>query len=179
LVRAGRRKTEGVAGERWRPVVRCATERRTEAGGPSEEEKTMFSARLTSSETSVVWKCEGPLDSYSGESAQRSLEEIPPSKSLILDLTGCYFLDGHGVALLLQAIERADPGEVVIRVTDFRVLQALRVSGVDRRARIEVVPGSEGASKISRLRSSRRGLSYRTGRRYSFGRIQTLQSEVS
>lgn len=129
----------------------------------------MFSSRVKSHGEAVIWECSGALDGYSAADARSSLDNIPAASLLVIDLTDCFFVDGGGLRILEQAVERSGASDVVIKVADPSVLQSLRISGLGERCRLQLAREDAEAARIRRIRSSRR---QRLRSRYS-GFIQT------
>lgn len=79
----------------------------------------------------------GELDMSAAPQLESRLEEAlsGPGTSLVLDLTGCEFIDSTGIALIVRTWQRlqesGEGGRLVLCCVDDQVRRMLRLTGVE------------------------------------------------
>lgn len=81
----------------------------------------------------------GELDMNTAPELERELEEVGSEDALVmLDLSGCEFIDSTGIALIVRAWQRIDregggdgKGRLVVRCVNHQVRRLLKITGVE------------------------------------------------
>lgn len=77
----------------------------------------------------VVVHVEGELDMASADSFEDAVSPVASSPHVVLDLSGCTFLDSAGMRLIAATVRQAPRVSVV--ATDPGVLRVLEIAAVD------------------------------------------------
>ena len=93
----------------------------------------------------VIVSVHGELDLATAPQLDEALRARPPGTRLVIDLSGCTFLDSSGVRVLaLQATEVANQGSrLELVVVDTGIARVLEITGID--TLIDVHPSLEAA----------------------------------
>lgn len=126
----------------------------------------MFASRIETSNDTTVWFCIGALDSYSASRAREDIDSLGRCGKLIVDLTDCVFVDCGGLRIVEEAAAACGAARVVVRTSDHRIWELLRIAGLDRVFEVESVEPAESETRIRRIRTA--GL----GRRASYRRAE-------
>lgn len=123
----------------------------------------MFGSKVDIQQDTIVWSCRGALDSYSASLARADAVSLPPCKTLVVDLTGCVFVDTGGLKIIQEAAGTCGASTVRVRTCDHRIWELLRIAGLDRVFDVEIVEPQDSQSRIRRVRTGRaaRTRSYR------------------
>ena len=108
---------------------------------PDEFEVAVETAR----EDALVIRLSGDLDLASSPRFEDALAAAPPATHVVIDLTGCTFLDSSGVRALIRAVRGApeDGRRVDVVAASAAVLRVLEITGVNRM--VSVHPSLEEA----------------------------------
>jgi anti-sigma B factor antagonist len=88
----------------------------------------------TAGEGVLVVRVSGDLDLATSPRFADALAAAPAARQVVIDLTGCTFLDSSGVRTLVQAV-REIPGDerrVGVVAASPAILRVLEITGVDR-----------------------------------------------
>jgi anti-sigma B factor antagonist len=82
----------------------------------------------------VVLKLVGELDLAVASELKATLEQTPPDQAVVVDLTGCEFIDSTGIAVLMQAMHRQQDGggRLALCSPIDQVKRVLEVTGLTR-----------------------------------------------
>jgi len=85
-------------------------------------------------EGALVVRVSGDLDLATSPGLSEALEAAPTARHVVIDLTGCTFLDSSGVRALAQAVRTIAEGERRVDVVAGSpgVRRVLEITGVDR-----------------------------------------------
>jgi anti-anti-sigma factor len=119
----------------------------------------VFASRIDKNHDTTVWHCCGALDSYSASRARQDLSSLGSCDRLVVDLTECVFIDCGGLRIVEEAAASCGATEVIIRTSDPRIWDLLRIAGLDRVFVVEAVEPSEGETRIRRIRTAASGRS--------------------
>jgi anti-anti-sigma factor len=98
---------------------------------------TPFNVHSTEEAGRVVVLVEGELDMNTAPLLERELETATatPDAVVLLDLSGCEFIDSTGIALIVRAWQRLDSGEdgraLVICSHNDQVRRVLEITGLE------------------------------------------------
>jgi len=89
-------------------------------------------------QTSVV-AVEGELDLNSAEKLRQALSEDRPGHRIVVDLTGATFLDSTALGIISAAAKHLDAsrGRLIVAASDPRIVRIFKLTGLDRRIRVE------------------------------------------
>jgi anti-sigma B factor antagonist len=77
----------------------------------------------------------GELDQATSPALEEALEQAPPGEVVVLDLTGCSFIDSSAIRVLLTGVAHAESngGSLSLVVPGPGVLRALEIASVGER----------------------------------------------
>lgn len=80
----------------------------------------------------VVW-IEGDLDVATSSELEAALESVDAGKRIVVDLSGCTFLDSSALRVLVHAARAAETagGTVALVTQDLGILRVLAIAKVD------------------------------------------------
>jgi anti-sigma B factor antagonist len=92
-----------------------------------------FDVRLeTTSAGAAVVHVSGELDLATAPRLEEAVASAPPATPIVIDLSGCTFLDSAGMRSLVNASRRTLPeGRIHLVTTDPGILRVLEITGID------------------------------------------------
>lgn len=103
---------------------------------PDEFEFTVETAR----EGALVIRVTGDLDLASSPRFEEALATAPTATHVVIDLTGCTFLDSSGVRAVIQTVHEVSEGgqRVDVVAASAAILRVLEITGVNRMVSIHL-----------------------------------------
>jgi len=88
----------------------------------------------TAPDGALVMRVTGDLDLATSPRFEDTLSSAPAASHVVIDLTGCTFLDSSGVRVLVQAARNIPEGRrrVDLVTANAGILRVLEITGVDR-----------------------------------------------
>lgn len=82
----------------------------------------------------IIWRCRGELDAYTCVEARVSLESLDSTSEILVDLSGCRFIDTSGLWVLRERAEsvKAAGGRMVVSCPRSHIRKILEQTGFDR-----------------------------------------------
>jgi anti-sigma B factor antagonist len=91
-----------------------------------------FDVRLeTMPAGAAVLYVSGELDLASAPRLEEAIADAPPTAPVVIELSGCTFLDSAGIRTLVSAATARPEGRVDVVTTDPGILRVLEITGVD------------------------------------------------
>jgi anti-anti-sigma factor len=94
------------------------------------EDRLDFDVAVEHLDDRVVVRVEGDLDMGSAEAFEDAMSPVGSATHVVIDLSGCTFLDSAGLRLIATTVQHA--ARVSVVVTDPGILRVLEITAIDR-----------------------------------------------